>query len=292
MHAFNSLCHLVTMDAHEAYAELIRRAREQTRSWAPALRCWVGTSRRSCLPAAQAIALPRWACWPASTMSARPIPGSASFSRSSRSSDLVAEPASPPAVNVRELRRSYDRRVRLPRTLVEELARTTSLAQPEWVAARSASDFARFRPWLEKIIQLKRQESACLSQAVGRCWPPRCTSFRRCPAREARPSGCPSVYDPLLDELRARRNDSRSWPVVFQAVRRDLIPSGRKDRRGRAGGPSRDFKPPAVSCSSDRRLQAAVRILNRSYPLRSPASLRRGRPPRPLDSTSIAEGWT
>ena len=66
-------------------------------------------------------------------------------------------------MNVRELRRSYDRRVRLPRTLVEELARTTSLAQPEWVAARSASDFARFRPWLEKIIQLKRQESACLS---------------------------------------------------------------------------------------------------------------------------------
>src|SRR5215212_9157041 len=42
-------------------------------------------------------------------------------------SGLVADPDSPAAVNVRELRRTYDRRVRLPRTLVEEIARTTSV---------------------------------------------------------------------------------------------------------------------------------------------------------------------
>ena len=78
-------------------------------------------------------------------------------------SSLVGDPDSAEAVNVRELRRAYDRRVRLPRTLVEELARTTSMAQSEWVAARAASDFGRFRPWLEKIIQLKREESACLA---------------------------------------------------------------------------------------------------------------------------------
>ncbi len=96
-------------------------------------------------------------------MSEQPIRSSASLLAIVENSDLIAEPGSPAAVNVRELRRSYDRRVRLPRTLVEELARTTSLAQPEWVAARSASDFARFHPWLEKIIQLKRHESACLS---------------------------------------------------------------------------------------------------------------------------------
>ena len=40
------------------------------------------------------------------------------------------------AANIRELRRSYDRRVRLPRDLVEALARTTSLAQQEWISAR------------------------------------------------------------------------------------------------------------------------------------------------------------
>src|SRR5262249_40240429 len=77
-------------------------------------------------------------------------------------SSLLGEPDSIVAVNVRELRRSYDRRVRLPRALVEELALTTSMAQPEWIAARAASDFGWFRPWLEKIIRLKREESACL----------------------------------------------------------------------------------------------------------------------------------
>src|SRR5262249_21605586 len=77
-------------------------------------------------------------------------------------SNLLGRPDSIVAVNARELRRSYDRRTRLPRTLVEELARTTSMAQPEWVAARAASDFGRFRPWLEQIVRLKCEESACL----------------------------------------------------------------------------------------------------------------------------------
>src|SRR5437764_3930662 len=46
-------------------------------------------------------------------------------------SDLLGDPEAPAAVNVRELRRGYERQTKLPRTLVEELARTTSLAQQE-----------------------------------------------------------------------------------------------------------------------------------------------------------------
>src|SRR5437763_5966190 len=38
-------------------------------------------------------------------------------------SDLVRDPASVPAVNAREIRRSYDRAVKLPKDLVEEIAR-------------------------------------------------------------------------------------------------------------------------------------------------------------------------
>ena len=49
---------------------------------------------------------------------------------------LMADPIGPAAVNVRELRRLYDRQRKLPRSLVEELARTTSLAQHEWAEAR------------------------------------------------------------------------------------------------------------------------------------------------------------
>src|SRR5229473_1980393 len=78
-------------------------------------------------------------------------------------SNLVADPLSPAAANVREIRRVYDRMVRVPRPLVEELARVTTLAQQEWEGARRDADFGRFRPWLEKIVALKRQEA----EAVG-----------------------------------------------------------------------------------------------------------------------------
>ena len=73
-------------------------------------------------------------------------------------SPLVSDPHSAEAVNVRELRRAYDRARRLPRSLVEELAQVTSIAHQEWAIARRRSDFARFQPWLERIVTLKRCE--------------------------------------------------------------------------------------------------------------------------------------
>src|SRR5262249_28913750 len=59
--------------------------------------------------------------------------------------------------------RRYRRQTRLPRALVEELANTTSLAQQEWQAAKAANDFPRFRPWLEKVVALKRRQAEALS---------------------------------------------------------------------------------------------------------------------------------
>src|SRR5918912_1047114 len=73
-------------------------------------------------------------------------------------SALVRDRDSVPAVNVREIRRTYDRAVKLPKELVEELARVTTRAQQIWQEAREANDFKAFRPWLEKIVHLKRQE--------------------------------------------------------------------------------------------------------------------------------------
>src|SRR5437773_7103286 len=54
-------------------------------------------------------------------------------------SDLVADPDVPAAVNVREMRYAYDRLTRLPRDLVEEEARVTSLAQQAWSEIGRAS---------------------------------------------------------------------------------------------------------------------------------------------------------
>src|SRR5262245_24175273 len=56
--------------------------------------------------------------------------------KSVESSDLVRDPHSDAAVNVRETRRSYDRARKLPSQLVEELAKTEVLSQHAWVEAR------------------------------------------------------------------------------------------------------------------------------------------------------------
>ena len=80
-------------------------------------------------------------------------------------SAMLQNPTSPAAVNVRELRRDYERYVRLPRKLVQDLARTTAMAQRAWSSARETADFARFRPHLERIVELKRAEAQCLGYA-------------------------------------------------------------------------------------------------------------------------------
>jgi len=65
------------------------------------------------------------------------------------------------AANVREWRRDYDRATKLPARLVEDLARTTSLAREVWAQARRESNFTAFAPWLEKIISLVREQADC-----------------------------------------------------------------------------------------------------------------------------------
>ncbi len=74
----------------------------------------------------------------------------------------TADPLGPEAVNIREIGRRYRRRTRLPDRLVRELARTASLAHRAWIEARRESDFALFRPWLERTVALKREQAAAL----------------------------------------------------------------------------------------------------------------------------------
>jgi carboxypeptidase Taq len=74
-------------------------------------------------------------------------------------SDVMSDAESAEAANVREWRREYDRATKLPSRLVEELARVTTAAQEAWVEARTKSDFALFRPHLEAILKLKREEA-------------------------------------------------------------------------------------------------------------------------------------
>ncbi|HTL31330.1 MAG TPA: carboxypeptidase M32 [Tepidisphaeraceae bacterium] len=77
-------------------------------------------------------------------------------------SDLVRDPHSDAGANVREHRRHYDRATKIPATLVEEMSKTEVLAQQVWTEARKESDFAKFSPWLKKIVDLKKQEAKCV----------------------------------------------------------------------------------------------------------------------------------
>jgi carboxypeptidase Taq len=77
-------------------------------------------------------------------------------------SPLAADPHSQAGTTIRQLKRSYDRRVKLPQSLVEELARTASLGQHAWEQARAKDDFGTFAPLLAKTFELKRAEADAL----------------------------------------------------------------------------------------------------------------------------------
>ncbi len=65
---------------------------------------------------------------------------------------------------LRHIRRSYTRTMKVPADLAQALARLTSRAQGLWAQARAAEDVASFLPTLAKVIRLKRQEAAALAQ--------------------------------------------------------------------------------------------------------------------------------
>jgi carboxypeptidase Taq len=63
---------------------------------------------------------------------------------------------------LRNLRRERDRAVKIPGELVRELAERQSRAVGAWRGARGESRFERFRPHLERLVELKRQQADAL----------------------------------------------------------------------------------------------------------------------------------
>ncbi|NPV57385.1 MAG: carboxypeptidase M32 [Anaerolineae bacterium] len=54
-------------------------------------------------------------------------------------------------------KRQYEREVRVPGEWVSEYARLTTNAHPVWESARKESDFSKFKPYLQKIVEMRRQ---------------------------------------------------------------------------------------------------------------------------------------
>ncbi|MDX1743935.1 MAG: carboxypeptidase M32, partial [Ruegeria sp.] len=65
---------------------------------------------------------------------------------------------------LRDIRRSYERTVKVPADLAKAIARVTSTAQGTWARARADEDVAAFLPVLEEVVALKREEGAALAQ--------------------------------------------------------------------------------------------------------------------------------
>lgn len=78
------------------------------------------------------------------------------------------ERAEPPdeagRAQLREIARAHERSLKVPADLARRLAQVTSQAQGKWAEARADESFAAFRPVLEEVVTLKRQEGAALAQ--------------------------------------------------------------------------------------------------------------------------------
>ncbi|MFT5303207.1 MAG: carboxypeptidase Taq [Mariniblastus sp.] len=112
-------------------------------------------------------------------------------------SELAAEPTSDLGATIRELKRDFEKRIKLPATLVESLAQAASIGQSLWVTARKNNDFRAFAPQLKKLFELKKAEA----EAIG---------YDECP------------YDALLDEYEPGAKTSEVADVL-DALRKDLV---------------------------------------------------------------------
>jgi carboxypeptidase Taq len=64
---------------------------------------------------------------------------------------------------IRVAQRDWDRARRVPAELAVEFATAAAESYDAWVKAREDSDFAPFRPWLERIVDLRRQYIECFA---------------------------------------------------------------------------------------------------------------------------------
>ena len=69
---------------------------------------------------------------------------------------------------VREAQRNYDRATKLPRKLVEEMARVQASSFEAWRRARKHNDFDSFAPWLSRTVVLQREVADHIGYAETR----------------------------------------------------------------------------------------------------------------------------
>lgn len=90
-------------------------------------------------------------------------------------------------------RREFEKKTRVPPALVAEFANLTIIAEHAWEEARAENDFSKFQPFLEKIVELRRQYADCFAPYAH-------------------------VYDPLLDDYETGMKTAEVQ-AIFGALR-------------------------------------------------------------------------
>ena len=66
---------------------------------------------------------------------------------------------------IRVTRRDWEKASRVPTELTAEITRVGSQAQEAWARARATSDYASFRPWLDRNLELRRRYIDCFDES-------------------------------------------------------------------------------------------------------------------------------
>ena len=211
------------MRADQAYDELMRRVREE--SLLTSIEALLEWDEETYMPARRG-GQPERAVGAGGRPAARTRHRStarASCSARSRARTCWPIRPHPPRSTSASSAGSTSGSVRLPRALVEDVARTTALAQKAWADARAASDFDRFRPWLERIVSLKRREAECVGYAD-------------------------EPYDALLEDYEPGLRSAGRGPAVRGASAR--AGAARRPHRRRAASTRRLGAAPPLSAST------------------------------------------
>ena len=121
--------------------------------------------------------------------------------------------------NIRLTHRAVERALKVPRSLIAELARTESAAQRAWASARRRKSFQDFLPSLAHMVQLKRDEAECLGYE-GSPYDPLLDHWEP----GARTATVAALFDrlhPRLTALLERINDSGIDPPALSGSYRD-----------------------------------------------------------------------
>lgn len=147
-------------DAHAAYRQLVKHSRE--RGMLTSCLELLGWDELTYMPAGAVEYRGRVMAYLAGLDHARGTdPRVGELLSMVEASDLLTSGPREVAANVRRWRRDHQQLTRVPRLLIEELAAVTASAQRAWADARQNSRFDDFSPWLQRIVDLKREEAQC-----------------------------------------------------------------------------------------------------------------------------------